>query len=130
MSAATRRTQPEYSRGKLSSRAVPRMEKPVRTGLLALGAVGALLIIIADFSTLYEVSAITAVVKRVSAGSQHTYALVVLGLFAGVMVWGAAVGRSRPATIALAAIGVIVALIALVGDLHNVTRAGVVGRYY
>jgi hypothetical protein len=103
---------------------------PVRLGLLACGAVGAVLLIVADFSTLYEVSAITAVVKRVSAGSQHTYALVVLGLFALAMVWGVAAGRSRPAMLALAAIGLIVALIVLIGDLHNVTRAGVIGKYY
>lgn len=130
MSATTRRTRAENSRGRLRSRAVPRLEAPVRLGFLACGAVGAVLLIVADFSTLYEVSAITAVVKRVSAGSQHTYALVVLGLFAGAMVWGVATGRSRPAMFALAAIGVIVALIVLIGDLHNVSRAGVIGKYY
>src|SRR2546423_10915453 len=130
MSAATRRTQAEYSRGKLTSRAVPRMEKPLRAGFLALGAVGALALIIADFSTLYEVKAITASLKKVTGHSQHTFGLVLLGLFALAMVWAAGVGRSRPATIALAATGGIPTLIVLIGDLNNVTSTGVYGRNY
>jgi LPXTG-motif cell wall-anchored protein len=51
-----------------------------------------------------------------TGGEQHNYALLVLGLFAALLAFGAAVGRSRPAALALLFVGVLVLGIALVGD--------------
>jgi hypothetical protein len=51
-----------------------------------------------------------------SGGDQHNYALLVLGLFAVLLAFGAAVGRSKPAAVALFGVGAVVLLIALLLD--------------
>jgi hypothetical protein len=51
-----------------------------------------------------------------SGGEQHNYALLVLGILAAVLAFGTAVGRSRPAALALLFVGAIVLAIALIGD--------------
>lgn len=92
--------------------------------LLLAGVIGALLLIAADFSTLIEVRVITVVKDRITGGEQHSYALVLLGALAIPMALGAALGRSRPAAVALAIVGVIALLVALVGDLPDVDMTG------
>ena len=52
-----------------------------------------------------------------SGGDQHGYALLVLALLAVLMTLGAVLGRSRPAAVALAVIGAVVLLVALLLDL-------------
>jgi hypothetical protein len=94
--------------------------------VLALGVGAAVLMIATEFSTIQSVrigdSTCGAAEERLrdvcstSGGDQHNYALLVLGLFALVLSFGAAVGRSRPAALALLGIGVVVLLIALVLD--------------
>jgi hypothetical protein len=49
-------------------------------------------------------------------GEQHDWALLVLGIFAALLAFGAAVGRSKPAALALGAVGLIVLFVALVLD--------------
>lgn len=57
-------------------------------------------------------------------------ALLLLGVLTLVMGAGAALGRSRPAAIALVAIGVVVLGIALLGDLPASDDTGLIGRNY
>jgi hypothetical protein len=57
-------------------------------------------------------------------------ALLLFGLLTLVMGAGAAFGRSRPAAIALIAIGAIVLGFTLIGDLPASDDAGVIGRDY
>ena len=61
---------------------------------------------------------------------RHSVALLLLGLLTFVMGSGAAFGRSRPAAVALIAIGTIVLLLALVRDLPAADDTGLIGRQY
>jgi hypothetical protein len=93
--------------------------------LLALTLVAAVLLVVADFSTIsHRTIGIGACSDRVDPGvcrttghESHAFALVILAPVALVMGWGAVVGRSRAAAVALVAIGVAVLLIALAIDL-------------
>jgi hypothetical protein len=94
--------------------------------VLALGLGAAILMVATEFSTIQSVrigdSTCGAAEERLrdicstSGGDQHNYALLVLGLFALLLSFGAAVGRSRPAALALLGVGVVVLVIALVLD--------------
>lgn len=61
---------------------------------------------------------------------RHSIALLLLGLLTFVMGSGAAFGRSRPAAIALIAIGVVVLGVALAIDLRASDDTGVIGQDY
>jgi len=111
---------------------------PADLALLAAGATAAILMIVTEFSDIYSVKVLTATCEDLAdpsladrcvatGGEQHAYAFVVLGLFALLMAWGAAIGHSRPAALALAAAGVAVLLIALIGDLPDTTKTGALG---
>jgi hypothetical protein len=92
--------------------------------LLVLGFAAAVLLVVADLSEIsYRTIGIGACVDRAGSGvcttsghESHAWALVILAPFVLVMAWGAVVGRSRAAGLALAAIGVAVLLIALAID--------------
>jgi hypothetical protein len=118
----------EYSRGLRGFRA-----QDVRgAGLFVLGAalLAALLLIVAELTALYtvRVPTSTAPVQSVATGAHDDYALIPIALLAvglGVAVYRIA---SRPALLALGALGVITLLIALLGDLpaaraHGITRS-------
>lgn len=97
---------------------------------LALALAGALLLVIAEFSPLYEIKVITVVKETKTAGAHHGYALLVIGLAAAFMAWGAVIGGSRPAAWALLALSVIALAITLAIDLPNVDETGLIGRNY
>ena len=130
MSAQTRQAAGDYSRGRGLSRAIRVLATPMQAAVLATGAAGALLLIVAEFCPLYEVTSIAATLEKVSGGSQHSFALVLLGVAALPLVWGAARARSRPAMAAIGAVGLIALAIALIGDLPNVNRTGTVKRQF
>jgi hypothetical protein len=87
--------------------------------------VAAVVLVVAEFTTIsFRTIHIGACEDRVGAAKCHTtghasngYALLILALAGLVMAWGAVVGRSRAAAIALAAVGVAVLVVALVIDL-------------
>jgi hypothetical protein len=104
--------------------------------LVALG--GAVLLVIADFSTLsYRTIGIGACPSREAPGvcktiahEQHGYALVILAPVALIMAFGAAIGRSRAAALAVIAIGLTVLGIALIGDQPGLdSRRSLEARY-
>ena len=115
---------PHDSSARQPSRAPRRGLRPLSGALLLGGLIGGVLLVVADFSTLIEVTVITVVKDRVTGAEQHTYALVLLGALAVPMAAGAALGRSRPAAAALAGLGLIALLIALIGDLPDVEETG------
>jgi hypothetical protein len=90
---------------------------------------GALLLVVAEFTTLYTISATTSTtpIQSVSTGSHDAYALIPIALVAGALAYGAAGGGSRPALFALGALGIATLLIALIGDLPDARATGVVG---
>ncbi|HEX6461446.1 MAG TPA: hypothetical protein VF032_21205 [Thermoleophilaceae bacterium] len=109
--------------------------------ILGLGTVGGLLLIVSDFLTLYHVDVVTARCSDLASpslrdactttgGGHHGYALAVLGAIALVMAWGAAVGASRPAGIALLVLGVVSLAIVLAVDLPDIHKTGIVGTQF
>jgi hypothetical protein len=128
----------EDSRARRISRGVPRPaidpSFAVGAALAAAAFIGAILLIWAEFSTLYEIKAgkadPAAVVKSTTGHAQHSFALLVLGLAALLMAYGATRRGSRPAMAALLAVGVVTLCIALIGDLPDATSTGVFGRNF
>ena len=114
-----------------------------RFGLLvtALGAVGAALVLISEFSTIVAVDVASGSCKVIndsnpaladrcflSGFERHGGAFLLLGLVALAMAWGAGMGRSRPAALALVAAGAIVLAFALLSDLPQTHKTGALGR--
>jgi hypothetical protein len=61
---------------------------------------------------------------------RSSVALLLLGLLTFAMGTGAALGRSRPAAVALIVIGIVVIGITLLGDLQASDDTGLIGRDY
>jgi hypothetical protein len=104
----------------------------LRTGLLALPLAGAALLLAAEFTTLYEITVVTAVPEGGSfaAGPHHGYALGVIAAGIAVMTLGAVLGGSRPAAVALFVLALAALAIALAVDLPDVDETGLIGRTY
>jgi hypothetical protein len=97
--------------------------------LLAGGLTGALLLLIAEFTTLYtvRVAASPVPIRTVSTGSHHAYGLVPIALLAAFLAVGVWREGSRPALLALGILGVVTLLIALLGDLPDAHATGLIG---
>jgi hypothetical protein len=98
--------------------------------LIVAGALlGALLLLVAEFTSLYHVhvASSSTPVKSVSGGSNHSYALLPIGLLAAALGIGVFRAGSRPALLAVGVIGIVALLIALLGDLPDAQATGLVG---
>jgi hypothetical protein len=93
---------------------------------------GAALLIVAEFLPLYEIRTIAAVPEggRMSTGSHHGYALLLVGVAMLPMAVGAVRGGSRPAAFALLALSAIALFVALAIDLPDLNETGLIGRTY
>ena len=124
MSAPTRGTTKDDSSGKAALRPAVSGLSAASAGLLVAGLAGALLLVVADFSTLFEVKAVTAVLESRKGGSEHSYALALIGVVSVPMLVGASLGRSRPAAVALVVLALIALAIVLAVDLPDVHSTG------
>jgi hypothetical protein len=108
------------------------VSRPFRAALLALPMAGAALLVAAEFSTLYDVRVVTAVPQggSFSAGRHHGYALGLTALVMVAMAFGAVIGGSRPAAVALLVLAAAALAIALVVDLPDVHETGLIGKTY
>jgi hypothetical protein len=97
--------------------------------LLALTLVACLLLAVAEFTDLNRIEILTVEREGVGVGSHHGYALLILAVFAAVMAVGAWRG-SRPAAIAVAALGLAALLVVLIVDAPDVEATGLYGRNY
>jgi hypothetical protein len=98
--------------------------------LLALGAVlGALLIVVSQFTALYHVHSTTssAAIKTVGTGSNHAWAPIPLALAAAALAYAVYRYRNRTALVAIVALGIATLLIALLSDLPPTHATGLVG---
>lgn len=97
--------------------------------------------VVSEFSTLRSVKVLTASCDDLADPSlrgscithgyeEHSYALVLMGVVAVLMAYGAALGRSRPAGLALIVIGVAVVAIALLTDVPDIHKTGVLGERF
>lgn len=112
-----------------------RLSRLAAGGLAVAAVAGPLLLIISDFTTLFQVKAVTAVLKEVpggvvSGGKNHSYAMLIIGLVAAPMSYGAVRGGSRAAMIALAVLGIAAAIIALAVDLPDATGTNTLAKTF
>jgi hypothetical protein len=110
-------------------RAVPPVS---RIALLAVPLAGAGLLVAAELSTLYDVRVVTAVPAggTYSAGGHHGYALAAIAVAIVVMAFGAVLGGSRPAAVAVVVLALAALAVALFADLPDVHETGLIGRTY
>jgi hypothetical protein len=102
---------------------------PARAAV-ALGALlGALLVIVAQFTALYHLHSATssAAIKTVGTGGNHAWAPIPLALAAVALAYAVYRSGSRTALAGLVALGVATLLIALIGDLPDAHSSGLVG---
>jgi hypothetical protein len=127
MSATPPEAKPEYSRAPRQSNAPP----GISLGLLAGGLSSALLLLVAEFTPLYnETSARSRLpLHTLHTGSHHAYALIPVAVLAAVLTVAAARTASRSALLAIGALGVLTALIALLGDLPDAHATGYVSGF-
>jgi hypothetical protein len=115
--------------------------EPLWIALLVAGIAGSLLMVFSEFATLRSVKVVTASCTDLAVPADrgdcvthgyeaHTWALLLLGVAALAMTWGATLGRSRPAAAALAAIGLAALGIALLLDVPDIHKTGVIGERY
>ena len=106
--------------------------------VMAAGFAAGLLLIITEFSRLSYVTTITATCSDfadpglrdscLTVGHEsHHYGFAILGLFVILMTFGAAVGGSRPAAVALLVAGALGLGITLLHDLPNTSKTGEIG---
>ncbi len=101
----------------------------LRPALFASALVACVLLVIAEFSQLNEIQILTVTEEGVGVGENHNYALAIIAVAAAVMGFGAFRG-SRPAALALAALGLAALLVVLIVDVPEVGREGLFGRDY
>ncbi len=97
---------------------------------LALGALlGALLVLVSQFTAMYHLHAATSSVpiKTVGTGANHAWAPIPLALVAAVLAYAVYRFGNRTALAGLAALGIATLLIALLGDLPDARSSGLIG---
>ena len=120
----------EYSRAPGGSKRASRPAAPASPAgslaVLGAGLIGAVALVVAELTTLYEVhsGARQAVVKTIGTGSNHGYAMALIGVCAAALAIGAARTGSRPALLGLVVLGLVALLIALLGDLPDAQSNG------
>ena len=114
----------------------------VRWVALGLGVLGALSLVVAELSLIFQVDTLTSgtcqeladasVRDRCDASGleQHSGALLLLGLFAAVMAVGVGRGESVPAAAALIVVGAVVIAIAILIDLPKTRADGLLEPFY
>jgi hypothetical protein len=92
----------------------------------------AVCLLVAEFLTLREIRAVTAVPAGgiTKGGEHHGYALALVAAASVPMAFGAARGGSRPAAVAVTALGLVALLIVLVADFPALNEEGLIGRTY
>ena len=100
----------------------------IRIAVLVGGLLGALLLLVAEVTTVYAVYTAggTAPVESVNTGSHHGYALVPIALLAALLSCVIWLTRGRAALWALGVLGLIALLIARLGDLPDAHSRGIV----
>ena len=101
----------------------------LRAAILAGSLLGALLLVVAEFTTLFTVHVETssAPIKTVATGPHHSYALLLIGVVVAVLAIAVWRDTSRPALLAIGLLGVVALLIALLGDLPDANASGLAG---
>jgi hypothetical protein len=116
---------------------------PLAIGVTAAGLTAAVLLVVTEFSVVASVDVASGSCEviqdtnpdladrcELSGFERHGGSFILLGALAGVMAWGAGLGGSRPAAIALIAVGVLVLAWSLAFDLPQTNETGALGRNF
>jgi hypothetical protein len=117
--------------------ALPRPPEAVTAAIVRFGPLVVLWLagaglILSEFLTYREIVAVTVVPEGgiTKGGAHHGYALGLLGLASLPMSFGAVVGRSRPASAAVAVLGGLALAIVAIFDVSSLDDTGLIGRTY
>jgi hypothetical protein len=101
----------------------------LRAAILAGAMLGALLLLVAEFTTLFTVHAQTSSnpIKTVETGPHHSYALVLIAVVVAALAIAVWLDSSRPALLAIGLLGIVALLIALLHDLPDAHASGIAG---
>ena len=124
MNAAGPGTASEYSRGPGPSRGGVPVPPGLRAALWLAAIGGPILLIVADFTTLFEVRG-EGYVRNISGHANHSYAMLIIGVLAlviALLVVPRGISAGLPALVAL---GLAAAIVALAFDLPDATGGGV-----
>lgn len=141
MTGESSKALPETAENRSSSFQAFRRLEPVAIIVFLLGLAGSLLAAISEFVTLRSVKVLTASCDDLADPSlrgacvtqgheEHSYALLLMGVVAFLMLYGAVIGRSRPAAVGLLAIGAAVLAIAFFTDVPDIHKTGVLGERF
>ncbi|MGZ4232712.1 MAG: hypothetical protein ACXVUE_14515 [Solirubrobacteraceae bacterium] len=110
-------------------RAVEQAPGSLRAAIGAGALLGALLLVVAEFTTLFTVHVETSStpIKTVTTGPHHSYALLLIAIVVAVLAVAVWRDTSRPALLAIGLLGVVALLIALLGDLPDAHASGLAG---
>ena len=130
----------EYSRGPEASEGLlarisafssePRESHGIAVAAVVLMAgLGALLILVSQFTALYQVHVATnsPPIRTAGTGANHAWAPLPIALLAAVLAFAVYRNGSRTALVALIVLGIVTLLIALLGDLPDAHATGIVG---
>jgi hypothetical protein len=118
----------------------PRVPRPGISGLDALGLllaaaafIGAVLLVISDFTTLFRVhteAGVTVPSGTVKGHDNHSYSMLIIGLASLPLAYAATRYGSRPAMTGLAGLGLIAVIIAVGFDLSDATGTNTLARTF
>jgi hypothetical protein len=123
MTARAHDAEHEYSKGDQALQGASWL----RLGVAFVAIAGAVLLVVAELSPLLAVRAGDVVVKTVKTGPHHSWAGLVIAIAAVPLALGVARTGARPALAALILLGALSLGIALIGDLPDVHKTGVIG---
>ena len=101
-----------------------------RAAAIFLAAAGCVLLVVAEFSTLYEIRVITVVKESTDGRDHHGFALLVIALAAAFMAYGGILGGARPAQFGLLVLAVAALLVVLLIDYPDVNDEGFIGEAF
>jgi hypothetical protein len=137
MNASRPEAETEYSRGRRARRGTSegsearweRRFETHRTAVLALGLLGAALLVVAEFMPLLHVHVAGHVhlARTVTTGSHHSYALLPVAALSVGLAFTTWRSGSRFALLAVGLLGLLTIAIALLGDLPAAHSTGLVG---
>jgi hypothetical protein len=124
-------------------RAATRSASGFALAVTVAGIIAGLLLVVTEFTTIASVDVASGSCEVIndsdpsladrcslSGFERHGGAFVLLGLMTGAMAWGAGLGRSRPAGMALVGIGALVLALSLALDRPQTHKTGAIGRNF
>ena len=140
---STRETTRDGSRRLAAFTGGLRGASPLAIGVAAAGVAAAVLLVVTEFSTVASVDVASGSCEviqdtnpeladrcELSGFERNGGSFLLLAALAAVMAWGAGIGGSRPAAIALAAVGAAVLAWSLLVDLPVTDETGALGRNF